>query len=768
MSLLFKKIPLFCLPFPVCLVWLAVFVYPAPPAYCQIPVGAWRDHLSWNTAERVVVARDKVYCSNGAGVCIYDMTSRELGKLTKVNGLSDAGITAMQYVSENNSLIAGYANGNIDIIAEKNIYNIPDVKRSGIYPDKRILDIYVSGNRAYLSCAFGIVVIDIPSRQIRDTYIIGDGGNFCEVFSLTECNGYFYAATAHGLKKADKNNPVLTDFSQWKAVENLPGGNILFRQVLSSNSALYISDLDNNIYYYEDMIWNKIPYHFATGKINRLNISGERLSVCAAGVIFVYDIHKHLLLNSVNSYAGVSVNAFDAVFDAAGVCWIADNRQGLVRYASANNISYCLINGPSSNNAAALRYKADRLLVAGGGRDENNSPLNRQGEIHTFSGNEWSSIRPQGVYDFTDIDISAGKPDRYYVSSWGEGVYVFENGVQVAHYKQGNSSLVAGFSGEVLCGGLLMDEDNRLWVSNDRNVGIFASGQWKAVAWQATASMGRFVEDNFRQIWTVQHYNGLRVFDKAAAEQGKSDGTIQFKPYNPAGSSPVSQNYRIVGAPDGMIWAGTSQGPVYYKNPGEIMNGISTGGEHPKKTGTDEPDYVYSLLGTEDVLSVAIDGAYRKWFGTKSGGVFLIAENEVKEVRHFTVDNSPLFSNKVHDIAINDKTGEVFFATEYGIVSYRSDAVSSGDDFGKIYAFPNPVRPGYDGEITITGLVREADVKITDTAGNLVYRTKTLGGQAVWNGCDRRGRRVASGVYLVFCTSSDGSKTGITKILIVR
>jgi len=185
------------------------------------------------------------------------------------------------------------------------------------------------------------------------------------------------------------------------------------------------------------------------------------------------------------------------------------------------------------------------------------------------------------------------------------------------------------------------------------------------------------------------------------------------------------------------------------------------------RVGSRETGHWFPLLGSENVLSVAVDGANRKWFGTLTSGVFLIDE-ENGQSRHFTVDNSPLLTNRVHDIVINNRTGEVFFATSYGIVSYRGDAVSAGEDFGNVYAFPNPVRPDYDGLITITGLIKDADVRITDIAGNLVYHTRTLGGQAVWNGRNRQGNRVASGVYLAFCTNDDGSKTHVTKILIVR
>ena len=212
----------------------------------------------------------------------------------------------------------------------------------------------------------------------------------------------------------------------------------------------------------------------------------------------------------------------------------------------------------------------------------------------------------------------------------------------------------------------------------------------------------------------------------------------------------------------------TSQGPFYYPRPSAILKGEGTGGIHPPRPSGTYEDRPFPLLGSENILSVAIDGADRKWFGTETAGVFLINDDNAGEARHFTAENSPLFSNRIYDIAINDKTGEVFFATEYGIVSYRSDAVSSGEDFGHVYAFPNPVRPEYQGEITITGLIRDADVKITDVAGNLVYQTRTLGGQAVWNGCNRQGRRVATGTYLVFCTNDDGSKTHITKILFVH
>ena len=748
--------------------FLLFFAIRVSTVFSQIPVGTWRDHLSWNTAEAVAVAGKKVYCSNGVGICIYDIQSRQLDKLTKINGLNDAGVTAIQYAADMEVVVAGYANGNLDIIAAGNkVYNISEIKRDEKYLNKRINHIFVWGKQAYLSCPFGIVAVDLQLRQIHDTYIIGDQKIPVEVFSMTEYNGFFYAATAQGLKKANTQNRELANFEHWEKMSDAPGNTLI--HAVATERYLYVCDTNNRILVFDGTAW-KLLRADMDETFHRLTISGNSLLVSSSNGVFIYNVTTNQLQKSIQSYNHTPVVAHDAILDSDGSCWIADSRQGLLQWRSSGDISVYLLSGPTSNHAAALRFKANRLLVVSGGKDKNGLPLNRQGEIHTFYANQWSSISPQDAYDFTDVDIVENQPTTYYVTSWGGGVYVFENDVLKTRYTENNSSLVAdsGYSGNILCGGLMIDAENKLWVSNGRQASLFNSGkQWKRLPWQATSNMGRFTEDNYGQIWTTQGNNGLLVFSKMRSEQGQSSAYNEFYPYG-SQTSRIRMSNQIANAPDGVIWVGTTHGPVYYKDPSAILDNKGTQGAYPIRIGNDEPSHLYALLGSENILSIAIDGAYRKWFGTETAGVFLIDEDNVSDVKHFTVDNSPLFSNKVHDIAINDRTGEIFFATEYGIVAYRGDAVSSGNDFGFVYAFPNPVRPEYQGEITITGLIKDADVKITDIAGNLVYQTRTLGGQAVWNGCNQQGRRVATGVYLVFCTNDDGSKTNVTKIMFIR
>jgi hypothetical protein len=174
------------------------------------------------------------------------------------------------------------------------------------------------------------------------------------------------------------------------------------------------------------------------------------------------------------------------------------------------------------------------------------------------------------------------------------------------------------------------------------------------------------------------------------------------------------------------------------------------------------------LLNGNIVTSIAVDGANRKWFGTRSSGAFLTSSSGDELEKQFTTENSPLFSNHLLSIAVNDISGEVFFATREGLLSYGGSATLGGDDFGDVYVYPNPVREDYSGDVVVRGLLRNALVKITDVSGNVVYETRADGGQAVWNGKNFDGKRVSTGVYLVFCTNSDGTKTHITKLLFIR
>ena len=172
------------------------------------------------------------------------------------------------------------------------------------------------------------------------------------------------------------------------------------------------------------------------------------------------------------------------------------------------------------------------------------------------------------------------------------------------------------------------------------------------------------------------------------------------------------------------------------------------------------------MLSEEKINCIAVDGGNRKWVATKSNGVFLISDDGSETIQHFTKENSPLLDNTVSEICILDDSGEVFFVTGSGVCSYRSNATKSKTTFEEVIVFPNPVKRGYSGEIAITGLSDNTNVKITDISGNLVFETRSVGGTATWNGKKFNGKKVATGVYLFLCTNVDFTESIVKKILI--
>jgi hypothetical protein len=184
----------------------------------------------------------------------------------------------------------------------------------------------------------------------------------------------------------------------------------------------------------------------------------------------------------------------------------------------------------------------------------------------------------------------------------------------------------------------------------------------------------------------------------------------------------------------------------------------------PRNDGSGLADY---LLGTETVTAIAIDGAGRKWFGTKSSGVYLLSADNTKVISHYNAANSPLFSDSVTAVAVDSKTGEVWFGTSEGTLSLREIAIAGRDSYSDVYSFPNPVREDFSGNVTITGLMNDTEVRITDISGNLVYKTISEGGQASWDLTTYNGQRVRTGVYLVFCADTGATSSAVTKILVI-
>jgi hypothetical protein len=470
------------------------------------------------------------------------------------------------------------------------------------------------------------------------------------------------------------------------------------------------------------------------------------------------------------------------VVDEQNIVWVADPANGLIKVGT--KAERIVPEGPDDNMIFSLTMNGTDLWIASGGRDNAWNNLNYLPKFQLNSQGNWSVFDNKvfpNTNDFRDmicVTIDPRDPAHVFAGSWGGGVLEFNAGKFVKRYDNFNSTLQTQLpdqpsSAYVRIGGIAFDSKNNLWVTNSGVAQVISEyktdGTWKAYSLPEIAnkySIGKVVVTKIDDKWIHVYRNGLYVLN-STNDQAKAQPVVA-RFVNSEGEFFTEMNdvYSMVEDRDGEIWVGTSGGVAVFSNPQSIWTEDVMYATRPS---LDEHDQIFHpLLEKETVTAIAVDGANRKWFGTKNSGVYLISENGENEIKHFTSQNSPLPSDAIADIAINQKTGEVFIGTAAGLISYMGEATAGNDEFKDVYVYPNPVRESYDGPIVVSGLVENTDVKITDITGDLVFKTTSLGGQAIWDGRNQNNNRCKTGVYLVFMTDPTGEKTKITKLLFIH
>jgi hypothetical protein len=758
----------------------------------QLAIGQWRDHLSYKHGISVTQGNDKIYCATESGMFSLQQFDKSIERLSKISGLSDVGINTIRFSDYNNTLLVAYANANIDLVRGANIYNVPDIKRSIITAKKSINNIYYRKNLAYLACGFGIVVLDLDKREIKETYYIGTNGGYINVREVTSDDKYLYAATDSGVYNAPLNAFNLSDFKAWSKFSTLPRGK--YNTIASLAGKIYTnyaapSNLpwgNDTIYEYNGTLWT----HFLkpdTGfiPVRKIDAEQNKLMISFIGYVEIYD-DKEKKLGTINSYVtGKDIDPFQCIIDKnnSNAYWLADNYNGLTKNHDfwGGTESYTP-NGPNTSEIYTMNFVNEDLWVARGSTNDIWTGRYKVAEAYKFSNENWTSITRKeipaldSVRDIVSISVDPKNKDHIYLGSLGIGLMEIKNGSLVNIWNEQNSSLRPFITGSYRWLGVFgsaFDKDGNLWVTNSNVVNPLSvrklDGTWQSFNSSAiitAPTAGQIIVDKSNQKWILlPRGSGIMVFNDNNTNQTSDDKIKKLSAIKNNGNLPSNDVICFAEDHDGEIWIGTNKGIAVFYCADQIF---STTGCDAQQILIKQDGHTQNLLATEAVTTIAIDGANRKWIGTQNSGVYLMSPDGTKEIQHFTSENSPLLSNEINSIAINPKTGEVFFGTSLGIISYRNDATEGLKDYTDVYVFPNPVKPEYEGPIAISGLVENANVKITDINGSLVYQTKALGGQAIWYGKNFKGEKSLSGVYLVFCSNDDGSKTYITKILLIN
>ncbi len=748
------------------------------PASGSVPVGAWRDHLSYRRATHVAVSQDVVYCSAGGGLIVFRKRDNSLEKLSKVNGLSDVDISSIKWSEENQLLIIGYANGNLDILRNNKIINLSDILRSTVPGTKSVNNIIFVGQKAYLSCNFGVVVVNLERNEISETYFLGEGGQGLAVNDMAFDGTNLYAATSSGLYMADINASNLMDFSNWTRLDFLPDPGSLFLSLAWFDHRLYAVQMTTSGNYASLMIEEDSWSYFteSSGNPVRLNTSRKHLSVIKESVTEIYS-EGTVLVEKIDDYGLWAVAMRGVQIDDDSNVWIADRIHGLVRRASGI-FDVLTPPGPYSNRIFSISAYPKRTYFAAGGYNTAHGNLWLNGEYSILKEGSWTSRLNYDVSDVVYVKEHPDDPATHLLATWGYGIAEYRDGEFITLFNESNSSLRSIIPGgnHIRIGGMAFDDQKNMWVTNSgvpEPVSVRkANGEWVSFPYGGLidhSHTGKLIISEAGHKWVLlPRGGGLFIFDNNRSMDNSSGDLTRKLSITDEDNDLISNDvFSIAEDRNGFIWVGLINGVVVYYNPARVFTEENFHAHRVVVSGLKGDELGY-LLNNETVTSIAVDGADRKWFGTEKSGVFLVSSDGKQQIHHFTRQNSPLLSNTITDISVDPATGEVFFGTTAGVVSFRGGATSPSPAFDEVYVFPNPVRENYQGPVSVTGLVEDSVVKITDISGNLVYETVSLGGQAIWDGRNFRGRRVQTGVYLVFISSPDGSQTHVTKLMFIH
>jgi len=767
----------------------------------QVAMGKWRTHFAYNSVSQIAQSENKIFAVSDGALFSVDKQDAGMEFYSKLNGLSGTNITHIEYDFANKQLLIIYSNGNIDMMSTDGIINIPDLYNNQMSASKDVNHILFYQNKAYLSCNFGIIVLNMLKKEVADTYYIGANASEVKVINTTIHNGKIYALTASTLFRASVSEPSLVNYEFWSTVSGLPGSGDLQsavsfagQYILLRGGKLYIQNNNSD--------WS--PY-LPTLNVTSLNVSNNSLNIFD-GSNTVNLVDTLFNVKTISNLGTLSDVEYDV---AKSTYWFAANSAGIKTYKQVGTENPVIDSikpaGPALNNPFEMKFSGKKLFVVPGGRWA--IPDLRAGFVMIYENDVWTNIYGNiiqeqtlhPVLDFMNIAIDPIDDKHFFVTSYGTGLYEFKNNVFTNWYNYLNSTIESQIPAApyyyMRLDGAIFDKSSNLFFANmtgGKSVGVKvlrADGTWTKflysfpnITQSEIPTLGRILisNQNPNQKWipSLRYAAGLCVFDDNGTLDSQSDDKSIFlsqftflETDNNNNTIPVSiapsSVYTTAQDKNVTIWVGTDQGPFLFNNlskvfePGYTCSRVKI----PRNDDSGLADY---LLLNEKIKAIAIDGANRKWIGTESSGAYLMSDNGQITIQHFTTVNSPLLSNNILSIAINPISGEVFFGTDQGIVSYQSDASEAGTIFGDVHAYPNPVREGYNGIITVTGLIQNARVKITDLNGNLVCETISNGSIATWDGKDVHGRKVNTGIYLVVCVSEDGTQSTITKILVIN
>ena len=758
-------------------------------AIAQIPMGTWKYHVASAKAIDIVTDGERIFTALENGLYIYNPYTEEGVLKTALNGLSDIEISCLYHDATDNATYIGYANGNIDKWQAGKITNLPAIKLAQISNSKRINQFERNGAYIYVANDFSIVLIDVAKEEIKDTYYPTNGLEAIVDVALSQDS--IFALTSTQMLKGLRSNPALPDYSQWDRDLRFPyQATNKYRElqtidqqfwVLRSNDAY---GQDSVLRLKNDVLVNVINEPFSY-EINSIQNVGSQISVSIDGGFLIYNADGLQL----STY---SASLLDRWINPSRVCqlgnsyWSADQAWGLQEHPNAYTCKRFPIEGLANTFVYTMDWQEGVLAVGSGRLEAEIAPAFTRNGIHILEENQWRSHNTPKVtswdynkmWDFISIAVNPKNPKEIAAGTYSFAPLTLFNQTDTLVFDQSNSPLepVSIGNGWSLISGLKFDSKGNLWVANgytDRPIKTRQSnGIWASYYLGTGASNKQTtkLEIDFQDnIWMGTYANGLvGLQHQGTLDDPSDDKYIQLTTGELLGNLPSNKITALAADFDGELWIGTDAGfAVLYNANGSFAAGA--GNYDAQRILIPFEGNYEEVLGDASITDIEVDGGNRKWISLANAGLVLLSSDGTQIIAQYTEDNSPLISNTIYDIEINQQTGELYIVTDKGLVSFRIAATYEDPSYETLNVFPNPVKPDYFGPITIQGIRYNPDVKVTDAGGNLIYKTLSNGGTATWNGQNLNGERVPTGVYFFWTANNyQGGERKVAKVLVIR
>lgn len=737
----------------------------------------WRIYNSYHHLTSVEDSSNEVFALADGSLFSYDKSDNAITEYSRVSGMADSELSLISYDATTSTLVLIYANQNIDLYTKGSFYNIPDFKDKSMTYDKRVNSVQCVDGKAYLATGFGMLILDLKKREIADSFILNIKA--AAAFSVYD---YLCVANETGIYGClSTANPY--DVTNW---HKLNSHSIQAAGVVSDQ--LYLLDLNGDVF--------KVNSNW---ELNSPKIGSQFKSLKAQNGFLLLSRSDYSevidpqtgFVSQISHPSAANISVFKQ-----GAFWFA-TEDGILGLKASGDTYQTIVSevkpiSPIISAVFNMDFRDGKLYCATGGPFLNMG--DQTGAISILENGEWTNITQKEVIEqsgfqyferILSIKASPTNPDEFMVATSRDGVYVFRNNSYYHRYHTTNSTLESndGSTRYVWSSALDFDKMNNLWVMNSKLAAplkmMNSAGKWFSYSippLDKVEALDRMLIptlSNTNQKWILCYFKipSLTIYDDNGTPENPNDDRYKYITQFADQDGNVISNPQfraIVEDKEGKIWLGTDRGPFIINNPNTTISAqtpLCYRVKVPRNDGTNLADY---LLENVTISCMIVDPANRKWIGTLQDGIYLVSTDGLQTIHHFTKENSPLPSNKIHSMQINPETGDLYIGSDAGLTVYHSDAVQGKPDFSNVYAYPNPVRPEYTGDIIITGLMDNSLVKITDINNQLIYQAHARGGQLTWNGLNASNNRVNSGIYLVYGTSEDGKNGVVTKVLIVR